>query len=141
MAERSDRQTLGRATCLRLLASSTLGRVVITVDTLPAIHPVTFAMVGGYVLFRTTDGAKFDRATRGDIVTFQADNLERQGEEAWTVTIVGRAEVVTDADELSQLPESRLPTWATAPQTCHLIRIQMALVYGYRTGGSAPRRT
>ena len=67
-------------------------------------------MVGANVLFRTTDGAKFDRAARGDIVAFQADNLERQGEQAWTVTIVGRAEVVTDADELNRLPQARLPT-------------------------------
>lgn len=139
MADTSDRPILGRATCLRLLATCTLGRVVLSVETMPSIQPVNFTVDGESIYFRTTPDKGPDWAQRGDIVAFQVDNLHDDGKEAsWTVTVIGHAEVINDPRDIVA-PTVELPMTWNPRETTHLIRICIETVHGNRLGGRAPR--
>lgn len=129
MSEDREALVLERPECVSLLAATTLGRVVICVEALPDVQPVSYVLDGNNVLFRTTDGSKLDAATRNAIVAFQADNLQRGGERSWTVTVVGRAEVVTDPGEITRLSTLALPAWV-ADEPSHYVRIRMEVVQG-----------
>src|SRR5664280_868493 len=69
-------EVLSRAECLELLSHAAIGRVGVSIDALPVILPVHFALFGDSVLFRTVPGTKFDAAAVGAVLAFQADSYE-----------------------------------------------------------------
>ncbi|GAA2744126.1 pyridoxamine 5'-phosphate oxidase family protein [Kitasatospora cinereorecta] len=93
----SDTTPLEEWHCLRLLAKSSIGRVVYTVGALPAVLPVRYRLDDdGSVLFRTAAGSEFLRAVADALVAFQADEVNDVGGTSgsgWSVTVLGRAEV------------------------------------------------
>ena len=52
---------------------TTLGRVAVTMDALPAIFPVDFPLVGDEIVFLTGEGTKLSAARLGKVVAFEAD--------------------------------------------------------------------
>jgi nitroimidazol reductase NimA-like FMN-containing flavoprotein (pyridoxamine 5'-phosphate oxidase superfamily) len=126
-----ERGELDRGECLRLLATSTVGRVVFTEGALPAARPVINLLDDEEVIFRTAAGSKLASATRHQIVGFQADEIDPYTRTGWSVLGVGQAyEVVTPA-RLAALAARRPAPWIP-DRTEHTIAIPLQRLTGRR---------
>ncbi len=101
--DRNGFEILTHADCLRLLATVKVGRVGVSMDALPVILPVNFAVDGDSVVFRTNPGTKLDAAVAGCVVCFEADNADESGDAGWSVVVTGRAGVAGDTSRLEEL--------------------------------------
>ncbi len=123
--------------CMRLMGSVPVGRIVYTRQALPAVELVNFALVDGDIVIRTNAEGKLAAATRGAVVAFEADVVDIDGDADWSVTIVGQARAVSDAEEIGRLERVALTSWVPG-QSGHFIRIWPAIVNGRRVGGQQP---
>jgi hypothetical protein len=126
-----DMIELDEAECLRLLAGSSIGRVVFTDAALPAAQPVTYLLDGEEVLFRTGGGTKLAAATRGAVVAFQVDEIDADTRTGWTVLGVGEAYEVLVPERLAEL-DGRLPTPWAPDRTAHTIAVPLQRLTGRR---------
>jgi hypothetical protein len=124
---------LDRATCLRLLATGQVGRIVFTEGALPAAQPVTYLLDGDEVIFRTADGSKLAAATRKRVVAFQVDQIDIATRSGWSVLGVGQAYEVTDPQRLASLPDRGLTPWVPGPLP-HTIAVPLQRLTGRRLG-------
>lgn len=129
---------LSRDACMRLVGQASLGRIVFTRQALPAVELVNFALDNGDIIIRTGSGGKLAAATRGAVVAFEVDSVDSAAHTAWSVTIVGLAEAVTDREEIRRIDLVAPVPWAPGEHD-HLIRISPTLVNGRRLG--AKRQT
>jgi hypothetical protein len=54
--------------CLELLATSSLGRIAVTIGAVPAIFPVQYQMVEGQIVFRAGKGTNLHTASANTVV-------------------------------------------------------------------------
>jgi uncharacterized protein len=120
--------------CMRLMGSVPVGRIVYTRQALPAVELVNFALVEGDIVIRTHAEGKLAAATRGAVVAFEADSVDLAGHAGWSVTVVGQARAVTDAEEIHSLERVALNPWLSEERD-HFIRISPAIMNGRRVGG------
>jgi uncharacterized protein len=118
--------------CLHLLNQEKVGRVGISVRALPVILPVNFVMHEGDVIFRVNSGTKLAAATAGAIVAFEVDHYGHQGTSGWSVLLQGRAEEISDPQELAQARSLPLHSWALDGLADHYVRIDTAMMSGRR---------
>jgi nitroimidazol reductase NimA-like FMN-containing flavoprotein (pyridoxamine 5'-phosphate oxidase superfamily) len=130
-------ESLDRVECLRLLGEATLGRVAVTADALPCILPVTFRLMGGQILFRTSPGTKLAAATRNAVVAFEVDEFDAAAHTGWSVLVTGVASEVTDPDELEAARGLQLPRWAPSPGD-RIVAVAIEFVSGRRVVPPAP---
>lgn len=99
--------------CAALLAGATLGRLAVIVDGRPEIFPVNHIYDWGThsVLFPTSVGTKLHGALDWPWVAYEVDGLDADGTGGWSVLVVGRAELVTDAEEIDRAVASRTVLW------------------------------
>jgi nitroimidazol reductase NimA-like FMN-containing flavoprotein (pyridoxamine 5'-phosphate oxidase superfamily) len=114
-----------------LVAQGEVGRVGVTIGGVPAIFPVTYALLDGAIVFRTSPGAKLSAATAGNVVAFEVDHYERQGRVGWSVLIVGQCEVVHDLDVTFEVLQAGLEPWAEGRRP-KLVRIKRDFISGRR---------
>jgi uncharacterized protein len=114
-----ESQAIGTEECLRLLASTGIGRLAYTEAALPAIRPVSFRIREDDVLIPASRGSRLVRAIRGAVVAFQVDSYDGTARPGWSVTVVGPSRVITGGS-------------SEAPGAC-LIAVQLGLVRGWRT--------
>jgi uncharacterized protein len=105
----ADPQVLEPAECLRLLGGERIGRVAISVNALPVILPVRFALDGSEILFRAAPGGLLAEATRQAVIAFEADGSE-PGVGSWSVLATGLARHVADPDARAL---TALPPWSS----------------------------
>jgi uncharacterized protein len=103
---------LGRSESLRLLASVPVGRLIFTVNALPTVRPMNFAVVDGLIVLRTAADSTVARKTDGMIVAFEADELDAATCSGWSVTVTGRAALVTDPEPAARYRKVPLVPWA-----------------------------
>jgi len=110
--------------CLRLLGTVPVGRVVFTRGGLPAVRVVRFRVDEDSIVFAADDSEEGIRAAlRGDVVAFEADDLDAGHTEGWTVTAVGHLSVVP--------PEEALVLAPSEPGR-QLIRLDVESLSGHR---------
>ncbi|MER7246904.1 pyridoxamine 5'-phosphate oxidase family protein [Kribbella sp. NPDC000426] len=142
-AQRFDHSRLEiveRTECLRLLSSVPLGRLVYTSGGLPAVRLVNFVIDDDTIVFSSARGDKFRAAERGDVVAFEADDVDLERHNGWTVTAIGRLSVVTD-DEAGELRRVLpLHSWLPMDDPA-LVRVGVESVHGRRLvpWGKRPR--
>ena len=71
-------RALDRSECLALLASTSLGRIGTSIEAMPVVLPVAFALYDGSIVFRTMPGTKLHDATRD-----AASRLSVFGQTGW----------------------------------------------------------
>jgi nitroimidazol reductase NimA-like FMN-containing flavoprotein (pyridoxamine 5'-phosphate oxidase superfamily) len=121
---------LGREEGLRLLAGVPLGRVVFTLNALPAIRPVNHIVDGGDVVIRTHEGsALIPTARRGVVVAYEADDIDPVRHVGWSVVVTGRTEEVTDAERVV-LYRARLRPWVDGTMD-FIVRIHAEIVTAF----------
>ncbi|MEV0289635.1 MULTISPECIES: pyridoxamine 5'-phosphate oxidase family protein [unclassified Kribbella] len=138
--DRSRLEILSTAECLRLLRSVPLGRLVYTDGGLPAVRLVNFVLDDDTIVFSTGPGDKLRAAERGDVVAFEADDVDAERHLGWTVTAVGHLSVVTP-DEIAAVRRA-LPLHSWLPMDDpHLVRLGIESVHGRRLvpWGQRPR--
>jgi len=124
---------LGTDECLELLASVPVGRVGVTIDALPAVLPVNFVLWNGAIVFRTVPGTKLDAASAGEVVAFEADAyVSSDRPEAWSVLVRGIAREVTDPEELAEMLELPLDSWAWDGAAGRYVCIEPTVTTGRR---------
>lgn len=122
---------LDRQQCLELLESAAFGRVVLSVDCIPVALPVNLAVLDGDVVFSTDAGSKLDAAVHGQVVSVEADSIDRVYRTGWSVLVTGVAHLLADGTELDRASRLLLGAWAPGPHP-FLIRVPSTLVSGRR---------
>jgi len=125
-------EDLTDAECRSLLDRSSVGRVGVTIEALPVILPVNFAMFEDTVIFRSTPGTKLSTALRKTVVAFEVDDYDPNGDRGWSVLVRGRAHEVTDPDAVAQLRGLPLRFLSPGGTEDHFIQIAMTKVTGRR---------
>jgi hypothetical protein len=121
---------IGPEECLQLLRSHTVGRVVYTDNALPAITPVTYAMDGHHIYFRTAEGSRLAAATRDAVVAFEVDDIDRSMRCGWSVVVTGVASDVVGS-ALVRASQLQLVPWVDG-ERYHYVRITPGVLTGRR---------
>ncbi len=114
---------------MALLRSQAMGRVVVSVQALPAVVPVGFAVGDDHLVFRAATGSPLDAATRDAVVAFEVDHVGERGE-CWSVLVVGRSSAARDAGPPGAAAVPAMP-WED-PAAGHYVRLPLQLVTGWR---------
>jgi hypothetical protein len=125
-------QRLDAAEAIQLLASVEFGRVVFTVNALPAIRPVNHLLDEHRIIIRTRRIAAISsiaRSTDGVMVAYEADSIDPQTRTGWSVVATGRAHTVTDPEEVSRYQQLLHP-WVNPADA--VIAIEPEFITGFR---------
>ena len=107
---------LDRGESLRLLASAPVGRLIFTVNALPTVRLMNFALVDGLIVMRTANDSTVARKVHDTVVAFEADELDNKTCSGWSVTVIGRAAVVADPEISARYRGVPLVPWAAGPR-------------------------
>lgn len=124
-------EELNRRQCLDLLDTVRVGRLVFTEGGLPAVQPVNFRLWHEDLAIRVAGGPKLAAATDNQVVAFEADELDAELRDGWSVVVVGHAEPVTDIDALVELSGTFVEPWVEG-QRDHFVRIRTEKMTGRR---------
>jgi nitroimidazol reductase NimA-like FMN-containing flavoprotein (pyridoxamine 5'-phosphate oxidase superfamily) len=89
-------EALSRQESIQLLSGEVVGRVVFTHSALPAVVPVTFAILDEAVVLRTAEGTRLAAAADRGVLALEADEIDPVARTGWSVVVTGIAELVTD---------------------------------------------
>jgi hypothetical protein len=93
---------LDGASCARLVAGASVGRIAFTHRALPVVVPVALGTTSKPLIFEVGDGALLHAARSAQVVCFQTDSGD-VGADSWSVAIVGHLCVHTEtADPLGE---------------------------------------
>lgn len=118
---------LSTTAALRLLGTVAFGRVAFTLHALPAIRPATHVLHEGDVIIRSHSGSELNSAV-GQIVAYEAGVIDPEHQLGWSVSITGKAELVSGT--AAERCELLLRPW-TGLRPGALIRIPPEFVSGY----------
>jgi len=126
-------EILGVPECLRLLAWAAkrraIGRIAISQERSPVIHPVNFAYREHQVVVRLGLGLTVETAA-GRLVAFEVDQIDIDTSTAWSVLVRGLATVLSESESTS---ESGLAPAPLVPEPGEkLIAIRTDVVSGRR---------
>ncbi|MET0475403.1 MAG: pyridoxamine 5'-phosphate oxidase family protein [Mycobacterium sp.] len=123
---------LARAEAIGLLAAVPYGRVIFTLDALPAVRPVNHFMHEGQIIIRARLNPAISAAERsidGIVVAYQADDFDAVRQTGWSVTVTGRAHTLADQDQMARY-ERLLDPWVN--HVGGVVAIDPAIVTGFR---------
>lgn len=136
--DRHGLEVLPRSECLALLATSRVGRVVVTDRALPAAFPVNFVLLDDDIVFLTMSGSKLSAAQGEEVVAFEVDDIDPVHQIGWSVLVQGLARVIEDPGELARARALPLQPWAPG-NDYRFVRIRSEIVSGRRLLPSASR--
>ena len=96
-----------------------LGRVVHTAGALPAVHPVSYALCGQEIIFRTAQSSILRAAMLRQVLAFEVDDVDPTTRTGWSVLAIGKAHRVTDTDRLTDLATRLPPPWGAGRAAHH----------------------
>jgi nitroimidazol reductase NimA-like FMN-containing flavoprotein (pyridoxamine 5'-phosphate oxidase superfamily) len=121
---------LGDQECLRLLAMTSIGRIVFTHHALPAVLPVRYVLDhDSAIVVRTSKFSQMAAGVDDAVVAFEADCFNDDERSGWSVVVTGRAALVTEPGERRRLRALDVHSWANPPEETY-IRIACELVAG-----------
>lgn len=125
---------LSRSQALPLLASARVGRLIFTTGALPAVRVMNFALVDQQIVLRTAANTTVARSVNNTIVAFQVDDLDVATSSGWSVTVTGRARLVTDPELIDRYKTVPLVPWASGARD-QFVAISTEKVEGQRVSG------
>jgi len=128
---------LDSAQTLSLLADVSYGRIVFTDRALPAIRPVNHVIDNGDVIVRMQSGGPLAQAVfaHNAVVAYEADEIDPQTRLGWSAVITGKAQFVTDREEIARL-EAAMAPWLDEPNDM-VVRIRPQIIDGFRLAAVA----
>jgi nitroimidazol reductase NimA-like FMN-containing flavoprotein (pyridoxamine 5'-phosphate oxidase superfamily) len=130
--------SLSPETCMELLASTGIGRVILTEQAMPTALPVAFAVDHGAIIFRSSAGTKLAAATSGTVIAFEVDSFDENQRAGWSVVATGLASVITDPQDEERARNLEIPNWVE-PDGARFIRLLPSIVTGRRVGAQPGR--
>lgn len=129
-------EVLEREECLSLLTTVPVGRIGLSVDALPVVLPVNYAVdrPRDRLVLRTAEGAKLRAALTGSVVAFESDHIDPFSHTGWSVLVRGSSKVLTDPAEIEEARRLPLRPWANEA-TDYWVSISTDLVTGRRVRG------
>lgn len=127
---------LDRGESMRLLASAPAGRLIFTVNALPAVRLMNFAVADGLILLRMAAGTTVARKAHEVIVAFEADDLDAATSSGWSVVVTGRATRVTEPELITRYQEVLLVPLARGERD-QFVTITTEVVEGRRVHRAA----
>lgn len=119
--------------CLVLLQWEVLGRLAVAIPgAAPSVVPVNFAVDGGTIVFRTSEGEKL-RHLLDNPVSIQVDRFDWYRRIGWSVLVQG---VASECDP-SEIDGVDLPSWAPGDME-HVIRVVPTSITGRRLALTRP---
>lgn len=125
-------EVMSREECLALLVTVPVGRLGVSIEALPAILPVNFALLHGQIVIRSVPGTKLDASVAQAVVAFEADAWDPAGGWGWSVLVRGRGSEITDPDDLAEAKRLPLRAWALKDAASRFLRIETTMVSGRR---------
>lgn len=148
LGESRSLESVSRRDSIELLSSVVVGRVVFTHSALPAVVPVTFAVLDDAVVLRTSAGTRLAAAADRGVLALEADGIDPVARTGWSVVVTGLAELVTDPIRRGQIL-SVVEPFAPGDNDVH-VRLPLTVVTGRRvvvstahepvTSGGSPYR-
>ena len=83
--------SIDRSECMRLLGTTSVGRIGLTLRGLPWVVPVRFVFDGARILVDVGSDPTFIAAARNAVVAFEADDVDARSHERWSVMATGIA--------------------------------------------------
>lgn len=117
--------------CRWLLRQARVGRVAVSVGSVPAVFAVNYMVAGDEIWFFTAEGTKLRAATARTTVTFEVDHFDAFAQAGWAVMVVGTARERTESTVIAGAKRFGLRPWA-AGDRFHLVAISMEFVSGRR---------
>lgn len=102
---------LSTEAALELMGTEQLGRVVVRRSDDMDIFPVNFVVDDGAIYFRTSEGNKLFSLSLNSDVLFEADQVDLDNHDAWSVIVKGTAEVLQDAAAIHHADSLDLTPW------------------------------
>lgn len=118
--------------CLALLSVQRVGRVGISIDSLPSIIPVNFIAIADALIFRCAATSRLFRASCGAVIAFEVDDYEISGTFGWSVLVRGFSQEIVDADELAIARSLWLEAWPLGERADRYIALPLTVVSGRR---------
>ena len=115
---------LARSDCISRLLTSQVGRIALSIRSLPMILPVSYRLDRDDVLVSTVAAPHVVACVYRNVVTFQVDDVDFESGERWSVSVTGLARPATVISPASEL-RSRSSAVLTA-------RIDTAVMTGTR---------
>jgi nitroimidazol reductase NimA-like FMN-containing flavoprotein (pyridoxamine 5'-phosphate oxidase superfamily) len=125
---------LDRDECLRLLAATNFGRLVVTIaDRTPVIRPINYLFdeSSQSVVFRTALGSKFGALLRAKQAVFEIDGIDEADQTGWSVIASGVTEEIVSRSEIERVTAAGLESWAPGHKLLWM-RIRTFTVSGRR---------
>ena len=131
---------LTESECFEHLRQVSLGRIALSIDALPVILPVNFVVSNESVIFPTVAGSRFDAATAGTVVAFQADGQDPFSGDYWSVMLQGVASAAGDSPGDAGDGAFPLGSHPDVQQKLHRVRLEATVVSGhrFRVAGEGP---
>src|SRR5690348_17101209 len=82
-------EVLSENECMELLREVPVGRIGLTLNALPAVLPVNFAVLDGDIVIRTGGGTKLQAAMSNAVVAFETDGYDDEDQTGWSVMLTG----------------------------------------------------
>lgn len=119
---------IGEATCLRLLTQERIGRLGLSVGSLPVILPVNYVVQDHKIVFRSEDGDKSLAAERGTVACLEVDHFDRFEHSGWSVMATGRLAIV-EPDRAGAYERLPVVPWALGVES-RFIELSIDLLSG-----------
>ena len=120
--------------CRDLLAAGVVGRVAVCTPIGPHVVPVNYAVVEDSIVVRTSPYSVLGSHARGSILALEIDQFDYERQHGWSVVARGRAETVTNAEDLSHIKAMWEPRAWAAGQRNLFVRIRWSELTGRRLG-------
>jgi nitroimidazol reductase NimA-like FMN-containing flavoprotein (pyridoxamine 5'-phosphate oxidase superfamily) len=131
----AESRELSSRECLTLLRSGVAGRIAMSTPTGPHIVPVNYSVVDDTIVVRTSPYSLLGTYGRDTMLAFEIDGFDTAKERGWSVQARGRAEVVTDRDDLTAIRAAAQPQpWAGGGRSLYL-RMRWTEITGRKLGG------
>lgn len=118
--------------CLEKLESASVGRLGVSVDALPVVLPVNFAVDGDSIIIRTSPGTKLSSAINEAVVAFEIDEYDAETNRGWSVMVQGTAREITTKARLERARALPLPPLTPDGTDDRFMEVYMEIVTGRR---------
>ncbi|MGZ4739326.1 MAG: pyridoxamine 5'-phosphate oxidase family protein [Ilumatobacteraceae bacterium] len=119
---------LDRQACLDRLAQRRVAVLAITEHALPLVLPALYTLRGEDVFVGASTSGILGRRMPNNVVSLCVHDLDDDLLSGWTVTVIGRAELVTTAADLAVAAELR--RWGSDDSPQVLVRVSTEHISG-----------
>ncbi|MHB1508239.1 MAG: helix-turn-helix domain-containing protein [Acidimicrobiales bacterium] len=109
-------EVLDRQSCMSLLRPGGIGRLVLDDEQGPVALPLNFKMLSDDPVFHTGEGSIAAAVTSGLAASLEVDHFDTSLAEGWSVLVRGHAQAISEPEEVRQVAELGIESWAGAPR-------------------------